>query len=917
MKNILLKPVIVIPSLLLLISSVLVFSLLNNNTDDREEYEEFLLGESSRIMDDVTELEGLPKPGQPEMAAVQNYFMTLDPVEKRVPLERLKTGYKLTKERENDLRLKSTASTLDWNIVSSNMGGRVRVIEYDPNYPNDDRVWAGSVTGGLWINEDLTNNLSGWSPVDDFWPSLAISSIAFDPLDPLIMYVGTGEAFTSTTIYRESSGLGVGIFKSYDNGDTWELIPSTEDFKYVTDIEIRNENGVSVIYAGVVSGVYKGVNHQSEPSDGLYRSTDGGDTWLQVLPYIPGTNTPYSPADIEIASNGRIFVGTKRNLNDEGGATILYSDSGVIGSWTIFDDYVSIIQSDPDYYVPGRVMLAPAPSDPDVVYALFGAGYVSSSNGFTYSRGRHIARTNNGGATWNYRPYPTGGDYYWATLAWHALTAEVDPNDPDHVWIGGLDVYKSEDGGNDWDQVSDWRGMYSGGGEDYVHADIHDIDFRFGSSDELIISTDGGVFYTDQATNNYPDFQQKNLSFGSLQFYTCDLSPTAGNNTFVGGLQDNGTLYYTGSPLTIFDMIGGGDGAYCFIDDDNPDYMYISVYYNQYTVFVNGSPYDYLYDWSSGIFINPVDLDDDDDVMFANACSFGGTYADWILKLDGLPFNGYGDYINLGTGTTVWFSHIKYSSYSPPGSTNLFVGTLSGNLFKVTEAESDSPQVEDITGGDFPEANLSSVSIGGSEDTLLVTFSNYGVSSVWYTTDGGQNWEEKESDLPDIPVRWSLFHPDNSNHVMLATETGIWTTNGIHQPTVLWTPDNEGLANVRVDMLQMRESDYTVLAATHGRGLAYTTWDITTGMTDEISKAGFKVYPNPSNGLVNVETEDSQKIESIRVYNLAGQLIEQLEFNSNINGSYQLDLRQMPAGKYVVKIVSGPDTYSQKILINK
>ena len=302
--------------------------------------------------------------------------------------------------------------------------------------------------------------------------------------------------------------------------------------------------------------------------------------------------------------------------------------------------------------------------------------------------------------------------------------------------------------------------------------------------------------------------------------------------------------------------------------------------------------------------------------MFANACSFGGSYADWILKLDGLPFNGYGDYVNLGTGTTVWFSHIKYSPYSPPGSTNLFVGTLSGSLFKVTEAESSSPQVEDITGPDFPEANLSSVSIGGSEDTLLVTFSNYGVSSIWYTTDGGQNWEEKESDLPDIPVRWSLFHPDNSNHVMLATETGIWTTNGIHQPTVLWTPDNEGLANVRVDMLQMRESDYTVLAATHGRGLAYTTWDITTGMTDEISKAGFKVYPNPSKGIIKVDLSGIEGTERLDVYNLAGQRVAQ-KVVSKGNDIMEIDLRRFPSGQYVIRGISGNKTFEQKVLISK
>lgn len=125
----------------------------------------------------------------------------------------------------------------------------------------------------------------------------------------MIMYVGTGEAQTAVTIYRESSSIGFGIFKSVDGGQSWNLIPSTEDFAYITDIAIRNENGISVIYAGVVSGFYKGAQHQSTPSDGLYRSDDGGQSWQQVLPDIINKDLPYAPADIAIASDGRILWG--------------------------------------------------------------------------------------------------------------------------------------------------------------------------------------------------------------------------------------------------------------------------------------------------------------------------------------------------------------------------------------------------------------------------------------------------------------------------------------------------------------------------------------------------------------------------------------------------------------------------------
>ena len=900
---------------LLFIASMSVIMLMQNS-DPRKEYENFLQNEFLRLRPAEKTSEMLKEPDSPEMAALHNYFQTLDPALGRVPLERLKGAYTETVERGKQMHLKSSRDPLSWEIVESNMGGRVRCITFDPNDPAGRKVWGGSVTGGLWHNDDISAPFFWWTPVNDFWPSLSISAIVFDPNDQQTMYVGTGEAFTAVTIYRESSGLGTGILKSTDGGNSWLPLPSTDGFKYITDIEIRDENGTSVIYAGVVSGTYKGAQHQSSPSDGLYRSIDGGQTWIQVLPDIPGSEDPFAVADIEIGEDGRIYVGSMRNLEGDGGATILYSDQGIIGTWTIYDDYVSIIESDPDYYVPGRVMLASAPSDADVVYALIDAGYVDYSDGFTYSRGRYIIRSDNRGASWNYRPRPSGGDYYWATLGWHALTAAVDPNNPEHVYIGGLDVYKSNDGGFTWLQVSDWRGMYYGGGDDYVHADIHDIDFKPGSSDELVVVTDGGAFYTNEATAGSPAFQQKNTLFSTLQFYTCAIHPGSGVDNFLGGLQDNGSLYYTGSPLSIFSMLSGGDGAYCFYDKDQPQNFITSVYYNSYYLFVNGEWAGGAGDGSSGIFINPSDFDSELNTLYANACSYGGDQANYLLRIKNIPYNPQENFIAVNTSANTWFSSVVYSPYSPTGEANLFLGTASGRLYKVSNAQA-SPSTLEITGDDFPEANISCIAIGGSEDTLLVTFSNYGVSSIWQTRDGGSTWEEKESDLPDMPIRWALYHPQHKKSVMLATETGVWTTDDIDAADVLWLPDNTGLANVRIDMLQLRESDNTVLAATHGRGLAYTTWDVSIGASEEVLEENISLYPNPNEGRFRLSLSGGKNEESLlRIFNAAGQQIH-TEKLLPVNGNTELiiDLGEVSPGEYLVNIATGKRIISKKLII--
>jgi len=214
---------------------------------------------------------------QPGVAAFHDFLMTFDPVTHTVPRERLIAACRQTDQLSSLKRSREVT----WEGTSSDIGGRTRALMFDPNDPENKKVWAGGVTGGLWINNDITDASSSWIPVGDFWPVLSVRCITHDPLNSQLFYVGTGEPETALITYRESSGLGQGIWKSADGGTTWEQLPSTETFAYIADLAVRNENGTSVLYAAVQSGVYHGT-HQSQPSDGLFRSDDGGDSWQQV-----------------------------------------------------------------------------------------------------------------------------------------------------------------------------------------------------------------------------------------------------------------------------------------------------------------------------------------------------------------------------------------------------------------------------------------------------------------------------------------------------------------------------------------------------------------------------------------------------------------------------------------------------------
>jgi hypothetical protein len=914
------KRQLLLPVLLTIIAGTLVsltvkqaFSDLDTGrTQRRKAFETFLVKEYRNAPEVVRDKEGKAV-DSPDMAAFQEYLMTMDPATGKVPREKLLAAYDQTRQAA---MMKQTMTPLNWEGYGADMGGRTRAIMYDPNDGTGRKVWAGGVTGGLWYNNNIQSAYSSWIPVGDFWPVLTIRCITYDPNNTQTFYIGTGEPETALVTYRESSGLGQGIWRSTDGGSTWAQIPSTAGFVYITDILVRNESGNSVIYAGVVSGQYHGV-HQSQPSDGLFRSDDNGASWTQVLPDITGSNVPYAVSDIDMDPNGRIYVGTRPNLNDEGGATLLFSDSGLPGSWVVNEDYKIEIENDPDYPIPGRAVLATSKSTPGVVYALIGSGYINPANNFKYFYCFHILRSDDSGLTWTKKNLPTdltSGNNF-ATIAWHALDVAIDPNNASHLFIGGLDVHETQNGGNSWTRVSDWSMMYGGGGPNYIHADQHIIVFKPGSSNEVLFGSDGGVFYTANGNSVPPTFEEHNMNYNTLQFYSCAIHPTAGTDVFLGGLQDNGTLYYTGNPLTINNMVSGGDGAYCFYDQNDPAVSITSIYYNQYYIFNYGSFVNGLWNWSSGTFVCPADLDYKLNAIYANAVDFIGTHSDQILRLTDYMSSGTGTFLDMNTGSTVYFSALKYSPNSPSGKATLFVGTQAGKLYRAENCQS-VPVTTEIGSSSFPAANISSIAIGNSDDTLLVTFSNYGVSSVWQTYNGGATWQEKEGNLPDMPIRWGLYYPGDARHALLATETGVWTTDHLDDADPTWVPASDGMANVRVDMLQIRKSDNTVIAASHGRGLFTAIYDISTGVT-ELKAGEAKVYPNPTYGplTLSMELKNPGSID-LSLMTLSGQKVRTetrsigmgaknliIDISSEQPGTYILSVRQLGKMIYSDKIV--------------
>lgn len=777
----------------------------------------------------------LPKRDRIDLAMKHEFDKTHDPKLGYIPKERLREARDFMNEKvaaRKKSGISAKAMTLAWTERGpNNVGGRTRALAWDPNDIDNTKVWAGAVTGGLWYNDDVTDNASEWQAVNDAMENLSISAITFDPNTTTTMYIGTGEG------HQIGSTRGDGVFKSTDGGTTWTQLTAAngfyatdEDFHYVNDITVVDEAGSSVLYVGTQTSVsdYENSDYATSGENGLWRSEDGGVTFTQVLPNYDGGSEPFGVADIEVNSSGRIYVGTAVS---NGGGRILYSDDDG-SSWT--ETY--------DFGTDGRVELATAPSDDDIVYAIGVDGIdvadiIKSANAtstFTWSTLSRPAYKDQSTCT-------NSTDDFCRGQAWYDLIMVVHPTNSSIVVMGGIDLYKTTNGGTSFGLISYW----TGGCDTEVHADQHAIAFNPNDVDAAIFGNDGGVYYSsDVGSASNPTISARNNGYNVTQFYGTAIHPTSGTDYYLAGAQDNGSQQFSSAGVNSTVEVSGGDGAFCNIDQNQSSYQWTQYVYNTYYRSTDGgSSFSGQINLgsSNGRFINPSRYDNTQNIMYM--CYDADTYLRWSNPQSGSTTTS----VAVGEFDGEQVSAI---TVSPNTSNRVFFGTGGSGVFIVDNANSGSSKtgtgdITDITGSNFPSAAyVSNIEVEtGDDNHILAVFSNYGVTSIFETTDGGSTWTSVEGDLPDMPVRWAVFHPQDAKRVFLATDLGVWSTDNLNGASTFWEPSTEdGLPNVRTDMLLYRTSDYEMVAATHGRGLFTADITISTASTPEISFADAGIY---------------------------------------------------------------------------
>lgn len=857
---------------------------------------------------------GLP----PNAYNEQMWELTMDPATGRPMPERVEKLQQELRKNRSENRGGGGDDFSEWTERGpNNIGGRTRGVMFDPNDADHNRVFAGGVSGGLWVNEDITDADSQWTLVPGIGANISVTVIISDPIDSNIFYIGSGESYTN------GQAIGRGIWKSTDGGVSWENIFGGFDSSdggqfvngifYINDLVARINNGSTELYASIAGAFltysaggdlnqFLGLNEQ-----GLYKSTDGGDNWTKFS--IEESNGSSSnPNDIEIDLDNNIWFTTTRSNFGFNGGKIFRSTDGIT-----FD----LVTTIPNAH---RTELEPSSTDVSKFW-------VAIRNSET--READLFSTDDAFETINSMNEPNDADNgipstdYTRGQSYYDLPIEADANDI--LYVGGIDLFRSTNGGDNWTQISKWsnNNALAGLNIPLVHADHHAIVFRPGTGNEnqAVLANDGGVYYTPDITEATSSLSitSRNKNYNVTQFYYGTMDPIDGGNgdDIAGGTQDNGTLVIQNATSNINPFVDpfGGDGTFTEIDDSG-QYM-IQTYTGNSHRYVNYptiSQANSITQFGGGEFVNIAVLDKNLDILYADA---GNSAVNRIeIVKDFLPGEDRYNSLLLNSSLNAHPSAMQISPYTITAS-NLYVGLANGKLLKIENAETSSRTWTDISGPDFV-GSISDIEFGQNENEIFVTFYNYGITSIWFTNDGGSSWIAIEGNLPDLPVISILQNPLLPNELIIGTMLGVWRTSDYTATNVEWTQSFNGMSDVTVVDLDLRPSDNTILATTHGRGMFTSVFTSDVASVDEVFAENkvFSVYPTISNGDFNVVAKSELGASKMYIYDINGKLVFNSQFNFNESQTQNVSVN-LKSGIYIVNIMGQNNKKSSEKIIIK
>jgi len=723
-------------------------------------------------------------------------------------------------------------------------------------------MWVGAPAGGIWKTEDYG---ATWICLSDDLPVIGISDIVVHPYAPDTIYIATGERDGWTT-------FSIGVLKSTDGGLHWDttgLNYLAEDLEAVNKLLINPENPEVLIAA---------------TSKGIYKTNNSGGSWNKVL------NASFVKELMFKPGNSNIIYATTFNIN--GGANIYKSTDGG-------NSFDLMTNTGIDYSQVCRITLATSPANSNIIYALCCDKYHHGLYG--------LFRSVDDGLSWESTIYGTDADIVGYTTngnieggqGWYNLSIAISPTDPNEILVGGTHIWKSIDGGfnfefkdNGWIVNPDW-----------IHGDQHE--FRNSPiTNTLFAGNDGGIYCSYNGGEDWIDISE---GLQILQIYRIGVSATNQDLTITGA-QDNGSMMFENNDCV---SITGGDGMECIIDFENPNIMYTSL---QNGILLRSSNHGHsFYDITpsgagSGAWSTPFCMHHNNpEILYA----------------------GYQEVFKSTNSGSTW-EQISENLTGPNPLERLVVAESNENhiyaatYFKIWKTQDGGENWIDITAGlpnhNYPPVPWEALTFYDvvvspiDPNKVWVTYSNFVEGEkVYKSIDGGNTWENISGNLPNFPVNCIEYQKGSNDGIYIGTDAGVfYTDNDLNE----WADMSEGLPNVVVTELEIQYNANKIVAGTYGRGL----WEsplfyLLTNTIQTKDKTPFEIYPNPTKGKFRIEVPNESSNISLEIFDQSGKSIF-FEFHECFNGRFikTLDLNGKPKGTYIIQIKINNQSYTKKLV---
>ncbi len=632
---------------------------------------------------------------------------------------------------------------VSWESQGWNPGlGRINAIVVDPN--DASTIYVMTPAGGLWKSIDAGSN---WVPLTDNLPAIGASGLAIDPENSNILYLATGDGDGSDT-------YSFGVMKSLDGGESWEatsLIHDISDGVKCSKILMDPTDSDKLWVA---------------TNEGLFVTSDAGLSWTESV--------SENVRDIELKPGDPSVVycsGRKFFKSTDGGLTFEHITDGIPSSGEV-----------------NRLAITVTADNPNLVYMVAGSDEDSGFYG--------LYRSSDSGDSWDLRSdspniltYSEIGDGEGGQ-SWYDLAIVASPNDEDEIYVGGINVWKSTNGGISWTITSHWVHPSNIG---YTHADIHSLD-AFG--EKIYCGSDGGIFVSDDNGSSWTDLSE---GLQISQFYRIAVS-TTNPDLILTASQDNGTNLFS-SPGDYTHLLGG-DGNMALINYDNDQIMYSAYPGGDFQKSTNGGQ-----DFSgfqegleeSGAWVTPLAFHPTNpDILFS---AFENV---WKVGVNGIwaPISNFN------------FSGTLLALKVAPSDPDVIYTSTFGTI---TKTEDGGDNWTNISSG-LPNLTITGIEIHPDNPAKIwITMSGYNANAKVFTSeDGGESWENITLNLPNIPVNCVAYQIGTDNGIYIGTDAGVYYKDATN---VNWNSFNTGLPNVVVKQIIFQYQSSKVILGTFGRGV--------------------------------------------------------------------------------------------------